>query len=54
MHDAGADPVVIMQDLLEITHLVTRLKVAPEAGAGSADSERAQGLAMARSSPWRR
>jgi DNA polymerase-3 subunit gamma/tau len=26
---------------------VTRLKVAPEAGAGSADSERAQGLAMA-------
>jgi DNA polymerase-3 subunit gamma/tau len=47
MHDAGADPVVILQDLLELTHWVTRLKVAPEAGAGSADSERAQGLAMA-------
>ncbi len=47
MHDAGADPVVILQDMLELTHWVTRLKVAPEAGAGNADSERAQGLAMA-------
>lgn len=47
MHDAGADPVVILQDLLELTHWVTRLKVAPEAGASVADSERAQGLAMA-------
>jgi DNA polymerase-3 subunit gamma/tau len=47
MHDAGADPVVILQDLLELTHWVTRLKVTPEAGASSADSERTQGLAMA-------
>jgi DNA polymerase-3 subunit gamma/tau len=47
MHDAGADPVVVLQDLLELTHWVTRLKVAPEAGAGSADGERTQGLAMA-------
>src|SRR5689334_7000394 len=47
MHDAGADPVVILQDLLELTHWVTRLKVAPDAAAASADSERAQGLAMA-------
>jgi DNA polymerase-3 subunit gamma/tau len=47
MHDCGADPVVILQDLLELTHWVTRLKVAPEAAAASADSERAQGLAMA-------
>src|SRR4051812_15089520 len=47
MHDAGADPVVILQDMLELTHWVTRLKVAPEAGANSADSERTQGLAMA-------
>jgi DNA polymerase-3 subunit gamma/tau len=47
MHDSGADPVVILQDLLETTHWVTRLKVAPEAAAGTADSERAQGLAMA-------
>ncbi len=47
MHDSGADPAVILQDLLELTHWVTRLKVAPEAGAGLADSERAQGMAMA-------
>ena len=47
MHDAGADPVVVLQDLLEFTHWVTRLKIAPEAAAASADSERAQGLAMA-------
>ena len=33
MHDSGADPVVILQDLLELTHWVTRLKVAPEAAA---------------------
>jgi DNA polymerase-3 subunit gamma/tau len=47
MHDSGADPAVILQDLLELTHWVTRLKVAPEAGAQSADSERKHGLAMA-------
>jgi DNA polymerase III subunit gamma/tau len=47
MHDSGADPVVILQDLLELTHWVTRLKVAPDAAAAAADSERAQGLAMA-------
>ncbi len=47
MHDSGADPVVVLQDLLELTHWVTRLKVAPEAAAATADSERAQGLAMA-------
>jgi DNA polymerase III subunit gamma/tau len=47
MHDSGADPVVVLQDLLELTHWVTRLKVAPDAAASSADSERAQGLAMA-------
>lgn len=47
MHDSGADPVVILQDLLELTHWVTRLKVAPEAAANSADSERKHGLAMA-------
>jgi DNA polymerase-3 subunit gamma/tau len=47
MHDSGADPAVVLQDLLELTHWVTRLKVAPEAASASADSERAQGLAMA-------
>ena len=37
----------LLQDLLELTHWVTRLKVAPDAAAASADSERAQGQAMA-------
>ena len=50
MHDSGADPVVILQDLLELTHWVTRLKVAPEAArrlgrqrarAGSGDGRQA-------------
>ena len=48
MHDSGADPVVVLQDMLELTHWVTRLKVAPEAAAASADSERAHGLALAK------
>jgi DNA polymerase III subunit gamma/tau len=47
LHDGGADPVVVLQDLLELTHWVTRLKVAPEAAAGLADSERNHGLALA-------
>jgi DNA polymerase-3 subunit gamma/tau len=47
LHDGGADPVVILQDLLELTHWVTRLKAAPEAAAGLADSERTHGLALA-------
>jgi DNA polymerase-3 subunit gamma/tau len=47
MHESGADPVVILQDLLELTHWVTRLKVASEAGSGVADGELARGKAMA-------
>ncbi|MGX7706467.1 DNA polymerase III subunit gamma/tau [Methylobacterium sp. Gmos1] len=29
-HDAGADPAVVISDLAEFTHLVTRLKLAPD------------------------
>ena len=47
MHESGADPAVIIEDLLELTHWVTRLKVAPDAAASVADSERAHGLALA-------
>jgi DNA polymerase-3 subunit gamma/tau len=47
MHDSGADPAVVIEDLLELTHWVTRLKVAPDAAASVADSERAHGLALA-------
>jgi DNA polymerase-3 subunit gamma/tau len=31
IYNGGADPLVVMQDLLEITHFLTRLKVAPDA-----------------------
>ena len=31
-YDAGADPAVILSDLAAFTHLVTRLKLVPEAG----------------------
>lgn len=30
MYRAGADPIVVMQDLLDLTHLVTRAKISPE------------------------
>jgi DNA polymerase-3 subunit gamma/tau len=47
LYDSGADPAVVLQDMLELTHWVTRLKLAPEAAAAAADSERAHGMALA-------
>ncbi len=47
---AGASPVVVLQDLLELTHWLTRMKVAPE-GAGDpalAETERTRGVTMAK------
>ena len=29
-YDAGADPVIVLQDLLELTHWLTRVQIAPE------------------------
>ncbi|MGE5516475.1 MAG: DNA polymerase III subunit gamma/tau [Bacteroidota bacterium] len=45
----GADPVVVLQDMLELTHWLTRLKVTPDAaGSGTAsETERVKGKAMA-------
>ena len=34
LYEGGADPVMVLQDLLELTHLLTRLKLAPNAGEG--------------------
>jgi len=49
MYDAGADPLVVIQDLLETTHFLTRVKVAPGAegffDGGSAEAARAVTLA---------
>ncbi len=49
LYDAGADPLAVMQDLLETTHFLTRLKVAPSAqgffDGGSGEAKRAAELA---------
>lgn len=48
-YDAGADPSVVIGDMLEVAHWLTRLKVAPDAGADAvvSEAERIQGAAMA-------
>ena len=45
MYRAGADPVVIVQDLLDLTHWLTRLKIVPDAAEGVAVSEAERGRA---------
>ncbi|MBT5523276.1 MAG: DNA polymerase III subunit gamma/tau [Rhodospirillaceae bacterium] len=54
-YDLGADPEVVLRDLLELTHLLTRLQVAPEAAADPTLSEverqRAEALAQGLSMP---
>ncbi len=53
MYRAGADPSQLVQDLLELTHLVTRLKLAPEAEAdlGLAEVEAIRGKELAAKLP---
>jgi len=50
LYDAGADPAVVLQDLLEVTHTLTRLQVVgdSEATAGLPETERTRGRDMAR------
>jgi DNA polymerase-3 subunit gamma/tau len=49
LYDRGADPLVVMQDLLETTHFLTRIKVAPGAegffDGGSSEAKRAAEIA---------
>ncbi|WP_454915118.1 DNA polymerase III subunit gamma/tau [Xanthobacter sediminis] len=49
-YDAGADPAVILTDLAEFTHLVTRLKIVPDAAGDAAlvEAERVRGGEMAK------
>jgi DNA polymerase-3 subunit gamma/tau len=49
LHARGAEPVVIVQDLLEIAHTLTRFNVAPDlaADSGLPETERVRGRAMA-------
>ena len=45
---AGVDPVVVLEDLLELTHWLTRFKAAPDAASHAApEFERERGSAMA-------
>jgi DNA polymerase-3 subunit gamma/tau len=48
-YDSGADPIAVLQDMLELTHWLTRLKIVPDASkdASASPAEREQGLAMA-------
>jgi DNA polymerase-3 subunit gamma/tau len=48
-HDSGADPALVLTDLAEFTHFVTRLKLAPEAAARAAmsETERVRGAVFA-------
>ena len=49
LHEFGADPVVVLKDLLEASHFVTRGKLVPETfeGAGVPEIERVHGCALA-------
>ncbi len=55
LYQGGADPLMVLQDLLELSHFVTRLKLAPEAGTGDpleeGERERARPLAAVLSMP---
>jgi DNA polymerase-3 subunit gamma/tau len=39
LYQDGADPLIILQDMLELGHFLTRLKLAPEAGIGDPIAE---------------
>ncbi|HEV7371242.1 MAG TPA: DNA polymerase III subunit gamma/tau [Arenibaculum sp.] len=49
LHRIGADPAVVMQDLLDLTHFLTRFKVVPETASDPAtpEIERTQGADLA-------
>ncbi|MCP4328675.1 MAG: DNA polymerase III subunit gamma/tau [Alphaproteobacteria bacterium] len=53
MYKSGADPVAVVQDLLDHTHWITRMKVAADAARSAAvsDVERQRGTAMAEALP---
>ncbi len=55
LYQSGADPLIVLQDLLDLSHFLTRLKLAPEAGAGDpiaeGDRERARPLTEKLSMP---
>jgi DNA polymerase-3 subunit gamma/tau len=49
LYDAGADPAIVLQDLLQLTHWLTRIKLSPAAadGQGISQMDRERGLSLA-------
>ncbi len=49
LYEGGADPVMVLQDLLELVHFLTRLKIVPSAGEEdpALEGERGRGLDLA-------
>jgi DNA polymerase-3 subunit gamma/tau len=49
LYEGGGDPVMVLQELLELVHFLTRLKLVPGAGDGdpALEGERARGLDLA-------
>jgi DNA polymerase-3 subunit gamma/tau len=49
LYAAGADPLVVLQDLLELTHFLTRVRLVPQAAEdpGVPETERVRGRALA-------
>ena len=49
LYQGGADPLIVLQDLLDLSHFITRLKLAPEAGTGDpvAEGDRARARPLA-------
>ncbi len=50
LYSVGADPVMVLQDLLELTHFLTKLKVSPDLAndPGVPETERVRGTALAK------
>lgn len=50
LYSVGADPVMVLQDLLELTHFLTKLKVSPDMAndPGVPETERVRGTALAK------
>jgi DNA polymerase-3 subunit gamma/tau len=48
LYEGGSDPLMVLQDLLELVHFLTRLKIVTEAGEGdpALEGERGRGLAL--------
>jgi len=51
LYDAGADPAIVLEDLLQLTHWLTRIKLSPAAaeGQGISQMDRERGISLSES-----